>query len=68
MRFMSKAATLVKQWQPWKHSTGARSEEGKANSSQNAFKHGLRSAGWLAESKRVNDVLRRCREALLAVN
>ena len=26
------------QWQPWKYSTGARTPQGKAVSSQNAFK------------------------------
>ena len=31
----------VKKWQPWKLSTGARTQEGKAASSQNAFKHGM---------------------------
>ena len=32
---------LIKHWQPWKHSTGAKTLEGKAASSQNAFKHGM---------------------------
>lgn len=34
-------AELIKLWQPWKHSTGARTLEGKAVSSQNAYKHGM---------------------------
>lgn len=34
-------AELIRQWQPWKHSTGARTPQGKAVSSQNAFKHGM---------------------------
>jgi hypothetical protein len=33
-------------------------------SSQNALKHGLRSTEWLADLKRVNDLLRACREQL----
>ena len=32
---------LIKQWQPWKLSTGAKTLEGKAISSRNAFKGGL---------------------------
>jgi hypothetical protein len=34
-------AGLIQQWQPWKHSTGARTLQGKAVSSQNAYKHGM---------------------------
>ena len=36
-------AELIKQWQPWKKA-GVKTSEGKAVSSQNALKHGLRSA------------------------
>ena len=34
-------AELIKNWQPWKQSTGARTPEGRARSSQNAYKYGL---------------------------
>ena len=34
-------AEKIRQWQPWKHSAGARTPDGKAASSQNAFKHGM---------------------------
>jgi hypothetical protein len=34
-------AELINQWQPWKHSAGARTPQCKAVSSQNAFKHGM---------------------------
>ena len=34
-------AEKIRQWQPWIQSTGARTQEGKAASSQNAFKHGM---------------------------
>ena len=36
-----KQSKLIKNWQPWKQSTGARTPEGKARSSENAYKHGL---------------------------
>ena len=35
-----KQAELIKNWQPWKRSTGAKTAIGKARSSQNAHKHG----------------------------
>jgi hypothetical protein len=33
---------LIREWQPWDKSTGARTPEGKARSASNAFKGGLR--------------------------
>ena len=32
---------LIKNWQPWKQSTGATTPQGKARSSQNSYKHGI---------------------------
>ena len=32
----------IAQWQPWQHSTGAKTIEGKAKSSRNAYKGGVR--------------------------
>ncbi|MDI1307884.1 MAG: hypothetical protein PSV17_00440 [Methylotenera sp.] len=51
-------AELIKQWQPWKHSTGARTTDGKAKVSRNAYKGGLRTilqniAAILRDQKRV---------------
>ena len=34
---------LIQSWQPWNKSTGAQTPEGKAVSSQNAHKGGVRS-------------------------
>jgi hypothetical protein len=39
----AKQAALIQQWQPWKASTGAKTEQGKAVSSMNAYKGGQRA-------------------------
>ncbi len=38
-----KQAAAIKKWQPWKNSTGPKSDKGKARSSLNALKTGGRS-------------------------
>ena len=37
-----KQSELIQNWQPWANSTGPRTSAGKAKSSQNTFKGGLR--------------------------
>ena len=52
-------AALIRQRQPWQHSTGARTLEGKAIASHNAFKGGFRQ-----QLKELNQLLRDQRGAL----
>ena len=52
-------AQLIKQWQPWQHSTGARTAEGKAKASRNAFKGGFRQ-----QLKELRQLLRDAKQAL----
>ena len=33
---------MIRQWQPWNHSTGAKTIKGKAITSQNGYKGGVR--------------------------
>ncbi len=40
----AKHAAAIREWKPWSRSTGPRTVAGKARSSLNAYKHGLRSA------------------------
>ena len=35
-------AEKIRQWQPWQHSTGAKTLTGKAKSSRNAYKGGIK--------------------------
>lgn len=58
-----KQAERIQQWQPWKYSTGARTQEGKARSARNAYKGGQ----WLETRKLVremNAMLRRQKQWL----
>lgn len=46
-------AELIRQWQPWKSSTGPNTAEGKARSARNAYK-----GGFLQELRALNRELR----------
>ena len=48
---------LIRKWKPWLASTGPRTKRGKIEASQNARKHGLRSA----EIRLVGAVIAGCR-------
>lgn len=47
----ARQSELIRTWKPWRHSTGAKTQEGKIKSSQNAFRFTLRKsyiyASWL---------------------
>ena len=49
----------IRQWQPWQHSTGAITIEGKACASRNAYKGGIRQ-----QIKDINQLLRDQRNAI----
>lgn len=56
-------AELIRNGEPWEHSTGPRTPEGKEHSSRNAFRGGWREElrelmRLLAEQKEVVDVLK----------
>ena len=40
----ARQAAAIRRWQPWNHSTGPKTEQGKARAGQNAFKGGHRRA------------------------
>ena len=54
---------LIRNWNPWKHSTGAITPEGKQRVSRNALKHGRFTAEAKAESKVLQEVLAALKQA-----
>ena len=48
-----KQSERIREWKPWEKSTGPKTELGKAKTSKNAFKHGMRSA----EIQELHDLL-----------
>lgn len=60
----ARQAELIAGWRPWERSTGPRTVEGRARSSQNALRHGARSASGQAELDAVRALLRAARDAL----
>ncbi|MGF6608487.1 hypothetical protein OKW45_003409 [Paraburkholderia sp. WSM4175] len=59
-----KQAEAIRRWKPWERSTGPATDAGKAAAKLNALKHGMRSAYWRDERRRVNELLSECREHL----
>jgi hypothetical protein len=51
-------AALIRRWQPWRSSTGPKTEAGKARCARNALKHGRRSLAVIREFQRIRRVLR----------
>ena len=58
---------MIKQWQPWKQSTGPKTEIGKQQSRQNAYKHGGRNASMRQLQKLMAEYTRMGREARLLI-
>ncbi|MCF8496265.1 MAG: hypothetical protein K9G62_06330 [Alphaproteobacteria bacterium] len=51
----ARQAALIRSWQPWTHSTGPKTPQGKARASQNALKTGTRRADIIALRRALRD-------------
>src|SRR5215510_10873251 len=53
----ARQAARIREWAPWRRSTGPRTEAGKLRCAQNAFRHGDRSAERIQNLRLARDVL-----------
>lgn len=54
----ARRAELIRQWKPWEKSTGPRTVEGKAASSSNARRHGMRSRDVIEELRQLRNLIK----------
>lgn len=57
-------SALIRNWRPWEKSTGPKTLGGKVACKLNPMKHGLRSAEFRTEQKRIHQVLRDARATM----
>ena len=60
----ARQSAAIQLWQPWKKSTGPKSNAGKAAVARNALKHGGRSADTITQMQKVRRILVECKEFL----
>ena len=61
----ARQAARARLTQPWRHSTGPRTEAGKARVAMNGLRHGCRSRAWLLKARRIRRAIRLCAETVL---
>jgi hypothetical protein len=63
----ARQAAAICRWQPWRRSTGPKTEVGKARVTTNALRHGYRSRAWILKAKRIRRAIRLCAHTVLLV-
>src|SRR5689334_1460341 len=54
----ARQAAAIRTWQPWRHTTGPRTDAGKARCVMNALRHGFRSREHIEVARMARHVLR----------
>src|SRR5689334_3893051 len=54
----ARQAAAIRTWQPWRHTTGPRTDAGKARCVMNALRHGFRSREHIEVTRLARHVLR----------
>src|SRR5689334_1952589 len=54
----ARQAAAIRTWQPWRHTTGPRTDAGKARCMMNALRHGFRSREHIEVTRLARHVLR----------
>ncbi|AVA36312.1 hypothetical protein C3Z06_23670 [Cupriavidus metallidurans] len=57
-------AETIRRWRPWERSTGPVTASGKAEVSQHALRHGMRSVAAREQQREIAALLRACKERL----
>ena len=63
----ARQAAAIHRWQPWRRSTGPKTDAGKARVATNALRHGYRSRAWVLKAKRIRHAIRLCARTVLLV-
>lgn len=61
----ARQAQLIRQWQPWRQSTGPRSDAGKQRSAANAVRLGLHTRAAKTQRRDLGALLADCRKYLV---
>jgi hypothetical protein len=63
----ARQAAVARRDHPWRHSTGPRTDGGKARVAMNALRHGYCSRAWLIKAQRIRRAIRLCAQTVLLV-
>src|SRR5262245_15482999 len=63
----ARQAAAIRTWQPWRRSTGPKTEARRARAAQNAYRHGFRSADYLLVAAEVRRAIRRVASSVARV-